>query len=66
MIVAEIELKGKWVCIIDTRPITTQREWLKDLRYRWGDDVTKVIFKRAPKDWARRAHNGQGRDGNNG
>ena len=56
MIVAEIELKGKWVSIIDMRPTPSQREWLRDLRARWGKDVTRVEFKRAPEGWARRAH----------
>ena len=55
MIVAEIELKGKWVSIIDMRPTPTQKEWLRDLRARWGKDVTRVEFKRAPEGWARRA-----------
>jgi len=55
MIVAEIELKGKWVSIIDMRPTPTQKEWLSDLRARWGKDVTRVEFKRAPEGWARRA-----------
>jgi len=55
LIVAEIELKGKWVSIIDMRPTPTQKEWLRDLRARWGKDVTRVEFKRAPEGWARRA-----------
>ena len=55
MIVADIKLKGKWVSIIDMRPTPTQKEWLQDLRARWGKDVTRVEFKRAPEGWARRA-----------
>jgi len=55
LIVAEIELKGKWVSIIDMRPTPNQKEWLRDLRARWGKDVTRVEFKRAPEGWARRA-----------
>ena len=55
MIVADIKLKGKWVSIIDMRPTPTQKEWLSDLRARWGKDVTRVEFKRAPEGWARRA-----------
>jgi len=55
LIVADIKLKGKWVSIIDMRPTPTQKEWLQDLRARWGKDVTRVEFKRAPEGWARRA-----------
>jgi len=55
LIVANIKLKGKWVSIIDMRPTPTQKEWLQDLRARWGKDVTRVEFKRAPEGWARRA-----------
>lgn len=65
MIVADVRLKGKWVSLIDMRPDPSQREWLQDLRVRWGDDVTEVIFKTCPDNWARRAH-GKGRNGNNG
>ena len=56
MIVADITIDGKKINIIDMRDTGfTQREWLKDLKYRWGDRVTKVIFKSAPQGWARSA-----------
>lgn len=57
MIVADVEIDGKWVIIIDMRqnPIT-QREWLQDIKKRWGDRLTKVEFKKAPEGWYKRAH----------